>query len=165
MDGDVLVKKSFDPLLNNGYFTSIEFHAKGFEPYKDRIDSDGNALTEKHVPGFALQAAVFGAEKNHPLVQKCMEYYEKRHFVLDDGSLNIEMLACDVYALAARNFGFRYKDEEQNLESGIKILNSDAFAGTPSYEKAENYAVHCCNGSWRKTSWLTKIKRKLFHRR
>ena len=163
MDGDVLVRKSFDDFLDNEYFTAIEYHPKGFAPYKDRIDADGNALTKEHVPGFALQAAVFGACKGHPFLKDCMSWYEGRHFVLEDGSYNIQMLACDVYALTARDYGFRYIDREQRLLQGIRVYDSKTVAGTPDYESADNYCIHCCNGSWRNASAISKFKRKFLN--
>ena len=45
-----------------------------------------------------------------------MEEYKDRHFLKEDGSPNMDILAPDIYALCARRYGFRYKDVEQRLD-------------------------------------------------
>lgn len=68
MDTDVMVKKSFDPLLSNGFFTAIEYHPEmieGDEMAGQRLEPDGtNRFPGVRVPGLGLLSAILGAEKD-----------------------------------------------------------------------------------------------------
>ena len=90
-----------------------------------------------------------------------MEYYEHNDFIKDDGSLSTTFIAPDIFAFCARDFGFKYKNIEQHLQSDMTIYDSSIFAGT-LYEISENnYAIHTCNGSWRDVSLITRLKIEL----
>ena len=60
MDTDVLVKKSFDSLLQYGCFTAIEYHPEMIETdteAKTRLTEEGtNRYPGTRVPGLGLQA-------------------------------------------------------------------------------------------------------------
>lgn len=161
LDSDILMKKRIDGFLNNGFFSFIEFHKEGFLPYKDRIDKNGKALTDMHVPGFCMQAAFMGAEKEHPFIRDCMDYYSGRSFLTREGKADMSILAPDIYALCARKYGFVYKDCKQQLSNRMTIYPSSYVAGTRYLAKDENYAVHCCAGSWRDVSFKQRLKIKI----
>ena len=167
LDSDVLLKRGIDGFLDNRFFSFIEYHENGFLPYRDRIDADGYALVPEHVPGFCIQAAFMGAEKGSEFAAACMDAYRGRHFLKEDGTLETEILAPDIYALCARSFGFRYKDCEQKLACGTTIYPSSYVAGARGEEKEGNYAVHCCAGSWRGITAKQRLKERLkpLHRR
>lgn len=167
LDSDVLVKRNFDCFLDNGFFSFVEFHKKGFAPHAHLIDGEGNPLTGEHIPGFGIQAAFMGAEKGHPFLQTCMNWYDTRHY----GQGN-PLLAPDVFALCAREYGFVYKDQRQELRERICVYPSGYVAGAPAEARRGNYAVHVCAGSWRsygrvkralvelRNRWLLKSSRK-----
>lgn len=75
LDSDVEVLKSFDDLLRLPYFVGAE-----------------NAGT--------IEAAVIGAEKHCDWVKICLDYYENREFLKQDGSLDIrklpEIMDCEI---------------------------------------------------------------------
>lgn len=71
MDMDVEVLKPFDDLLNNDLMFAYD---------DDEI---------KH-----LEAGCFGATKGHPFIGQCLEYYNNRHFIKEDGSLDTLPLPC-----------------------------------------------------------------------
>lgn len=155
MDSDIFVRRSIDPFLAQDFFSFVEFHAEGFAPYAKRIDEDGLPLTDGHIPGFCMQAAMFGAEKHHPFLRKCMQYYEQIHFVRPDEEGASGMIAPDIYALVAREFGFRYQDREQQLQENMVIYPSSYVAGCfHETDPKKNYAIHCCMGSWRKSGGI-----------
>lgn len=149
LDSDVFLKKPLDTFLEHSFFSFIEYHKKGFRPYRHLLDEDGCPLTEDHIPGFGIQAAFMGAVAGHPFLRRCMDYYEDRHFILPDGQYSSTVIAPDIYALCARDYGFRYKDEPQLLKEGICIYPSSYVAGCFPEVTNENYAIHCCIGSWR----------------
>src|SRR5574344_2105661 len=67
LDSDVEVLKSFNPLLDLPYFVGAE---KAGTP----------------------EAAIMGAEKGLPWIRKCLDYYNDRNFIKDDGSYDIRKL-------------------------------------------------------------------------
>lgn len=151
-DTDVFMFQNFDPFLNNRYFTNVEYtsHFKKNRSWKF-LNEDGTKKDPNQViiPGMALQAAIFGAEPNHSFVKSCMEYYETQKFILPDGQLNIQNISPHVYAHAAQKYGFRYKNEMQNLEDGVTIYSGDVFLPSLNPSKKKPFAVHVTNGSWR----------------
>ena len=67
LDSDVEVLKSFDEFLKLPYFVGAE-----------------NAGT--------IEAAIIGAEKGCDWVKACLDYYQNRKFVKEDGQMDIRML-------------------------------------------------------------------------
>lgn len=49
----------------------------------------------------------------------------------------------------AIDYGFKFKDEEQDLKSGLKIYSSSLFASNMELITEKAVAIHCCAGSWR----------------
>ena len=154
LDSDIYLKEPLDAFLDNQLFSFVEYHEKGFRPHRHLLDQDGNPLTEEHIPGFGIQAAFMGSEEGHPFLRRCMDYYEDRPFRLTEGQLNTTVIAPDIFALCAREYGFKYQDNEQLLEAGIHIYPSSYVAGCFSEVRKGNYAIHCCIGSWRKNNGL-----------
>ena len=66
LDSDVLVYRSFDPLLSLPYFIGEDF--------------DGS-----------FEAAVIGAESGLPFVKCLLDYYDGRSFVREDGSYDTDL--------------------------------------------------------------------------
>lgn len=64
LDSDVEVLQSFDSLLHLPYFFGFE-NGSGY-----------------------IEAAVMGSEPGNPIFGKMLEYYDGRHFILPDGSLD-----------------------------------------------------------------------------
>lgn len=121
LDSDVEVLKSFDDLLDRPYFF-------GREHTPDRIENQNS-----------IEAATMGAEKELPFLKKVMEFYEGRHFVDENGTLDTTTLP----TVLAR------KLKGENLE----ILPMDYFSpkNTRTLElqiTKNTYSIHHFNGSW-----------------
>lgn len=159
LDSDVKVLKRFDEFLDHSFFTSLEYHPFMIE--RDRsfndIDLTGRRLVDKYISGIALQAAIMGAEKGCGFVGKIMEWYKDKHFVMSDGGLGIDVIAPQIYARIAEDYGFLYKDEDQKLRNGIMIYRSEVFAGNRREATPESYAIHYCENSWVKRSFYDKL--------
>jgi len=56
-------------------------------------------------------------------------------------------------AYIATNYGFRYIDETQHLNGNMVIFNSHVLVGAIKNLREDSYAVHYCEGSWRKNWW------------
>jgi hypothetical protein len=88
-----------------------------------------------------------------------MDWYKDKHFILPDGAYHDKIIAPGIYADAALEYGFRYKDEQQKLRENMTIYPSFVFAGNMSQDVGESYAVHCCRGSWREKPSKTIFSR------
>lgn len=152
LDLDVLVKRSFDKFLLHDFFTCVEHHPSIVRSNASLKLLDNRGRPKEGVtmiPGIGLQAAVMGSAPRHPLLKDILDLYQERQLILADNALNNLELAPDIYARAARDYGFKYLDQRQQLSDGIMIYESDVVAGCPAYETRNAVAVHFCVGSWR----------------
>ena len=152
MDSDVLVKKKFDQFLEYDFFTSIVYHTATIKEKNTLalLNEDGTSkFPFTHKPGFGIQAAVLGSVKGHPYLKDCLEYYSDKHFVLQDKSYFIKIVASDIFAIVAEKRGFKYKNELQQLNDNMLILPSEIFTGNLDEVTGNTYAIHLCVGSWR----------------
>ena len=69
MDMDIEVLKSFDDLLDNQIVLA----------YEDEEQT-------------GIEAGVFGAEKNNPIIKECLDYYTGRNFIKEDGTFDTLVL-------------------------------------------------------------------------
>ncbi len=168
LDADVIIKKKLDVFLNLGFFTSVEYNKKVAQNCNmfRLLKTDGSSRVPYTIkPGIALQAAVMGSVAGHPFLKDCLDFYLNRHFVLSEKKYNDTIIAPFIFAMMAEKYGFRYKDEQQDLANDMHIFPSEIFAGYPSLANDKSYAIHYCAGSWRhipgidwKDSLLKKIK-------
>jgi mannosyltransferase OCH1-like enzyme len=156
LDTDVIVKKSFDKFLENDFFSAIESYAP-YDKDKNKIYVYENGSVIQRIAGTSLQAAVFGAIPKHPFLKDCLDWYKDKRFIMSDNSFADNIVAPDIYATIAQKYGFRYKNEEQNLAENMKIYPSEVIASNIWGLSKENYAVHCCAGSWKDESFPNKL--------
>lgn len=152
MDSDVFVRKSLDFCLQNRAFTAIECYPNLMEEiYKNGIvNQKGEKSSDiEYVNGIQIQAAILGAEKGHPYIKECMEYYHDKHFILPNGQMNTNIISPFIFANIAIKYGFKFLDTEQDLKEGLKIYPSSLFASNMDLIADSNVAIHCCAGSWR----------------
>ena len=163
LDTDVLVKKRFDEFLTFDFFTAVEYHQHIVHQQNtiSLLNDDRTSKSHLNKHGIGIQAAVLGSLKGHPFLKDCLDFYDTKHELLDEGKLFNGFIAPGIYSMIAEKYGFRYLDEKQYLDNNILILPSDIFAGSSMTEKSTSYAVHCCNGSWKEdkgTSFTKRIK-------
>lgn len=162
LDTDVLVKKSFNSLLVDRFFTAIEYHPEMIEADElasERLKCDGtNCFPGTRVPGLGLQAAILGAEKGHPYLECVMKFYSTHHFIQSDGNWYIKEIAPDILAIVAEDFGLKYnKDVEQHLREGMKIYPYYVLGGAYNQVNPNTVAVHLSAGGWRQRTLLRTI--------
>ena len=119
LDMDVEVVKPFDDLLNAGIFLSIENHECNH-----------------------LEAGCFGAEKGHPFIKKCLDWFDTHSFGLPD-----YILPAVMYEVWKTQF------------AAIPLYSSDYFTAKSTLngkiEKTSNtYTVHHFA-----TNWISKADR------
>lgn len=152
LDSDVYLRKSLDFCCSNKAFTAVECFPDLMEKIysSGQVDKDGVRKNDvEYINGIQLQAAILGAEKGHPFMKECMDSYKGKHFIMPDGGLNDKVIAPFIFARIAESYGFRYKDEEQDLAHGLKVYPSVLFASNLDLVTSEAVAIHCCAGSWR----------------
>lgn len=161
MDTDVKALQSFDKFLSHRVFSSYEF-----SPQRDTIHlvsklltKDGSRIDKSilKVPGNGMFSALIGAEKGHPFIKDCLDFYNSHHF---NYVFTNRLTIPTILALEVEKYGFKYIDKEQHLSEGIQIYDSSVFA---NYHKATSSSVviHYCNGSWLEQSLFKKIKFRL----
>jgi len=136
MDTDVEVIKNLDPFLDLPAFS-------GFE---DNV----------HIP-----TGIMAAEKGSVWAGWQLKYYDDRHFLLPDGTLDVEIIG----RLMGEK-GFILRNGLYNFQNIITIFPRDYFCPkshtTGKIELTQNtYTIHHFAGSWKSTS--DRLKRRIVH--
>lgn len=128
MDMDVEVLRPFGELLDRDYMLAYESD-KGIE------------------------AGIMGSIPEADWLKKCLEYYENRHFIKPDGTLDTCPLPKILFDILRKDY------------SGFTILSPDFFT-TKSMETGKicctknSYTIHHFAGSW--CTWQGRLKRFLY---
>lgn len=143
MDTDVEVLKPLDDYLNNTAFS-------GFEA-KDRVPT-----------------GIMGSIKGGKWAKDNLDYYNNRHFVKEDGSLDLQTNVQTITMLMVQN-GLILNNEYQQLRDYITMYPNDFFC-PKSWEDGKIYltnrtvTIHHFSGSWKPKNQLFKYKiRKVIH--
>lgn len=135
LDSDVEVLRSFDDLLDLPYFMGAE---KAQTP----------------------EAAIIGAEKGCDWIKACLDYYQNRPFVNEDGSLNIKTVPDIMIRQIEQIKPIRVLSLEdslniRNLDMEKEVLEfNDAFFSPKVFDSREveitpyTYAIHHYQNSW-----------------
>ena len=121
LDSDVEVLKSFDDLLDRGYFF-------GREHTPDRIENQDS-----------IEAATFGAEKGLPFLKSVMAFYETHDFCDKNGFLNTTTLPT-VMARVLRDNPLEIFPMDYFSPKNTRTLALETTINT--------YSIHHFNGSW-----------------
>ena len=126
MDTDVEVIKSYDPFLKHTAFSGYE--------------------TDKVTTG------IMGSEKGGEWVKHNLDYYEGRHFINPDGSMDQTVNVVTIYEYMLE-LGFRSNNTFQDFPGLITVYPRDYFCPKSYYDGVirltENtVAIHHFEGSW-----------------
>lgn len=142
MDMDVEVLKSFNALLDGPYILGLE--------------SDNG-----------IEAGIFGAEKHAPFLKECLEYYEARSFILENGTYDTRPLPSIMYELLSRLREIKKRNKQEINHNPDKFYAfTPDFLTAKSYKTGEihttsnTYTIHHFAGSW--VSRKDKIKKKIY---
>ena len=135
LDSDVEVLKSFDNLLDLPYFVGAE---KAQTP----------------------EAAIIGAEKGCDWIKQCLDYYDKRPFVKEDGSMDIRKLPEIMVEQIQKFKPIRVLSLQDSLnirnldlQKEVLVFN-DVFFSPKVFDSREveitpyTYAIHHYQNSW-----------------
>lgn len=126
MDADVTVNGNFDAFLDRKLFIGTEF--------TDQI-----------------AAHVIGSEAGHPFLKRCLEYYRDRHFILPDGSCDMNAMPCiitKVFMNAYKYNGVLVNFDGKPLEFQDMTIYPDSYFTINTFD-GNNVCVHNGLGSWR----------------
>lgn len=141
MDTDVMVYKSFDPLLSHHAFIGREnsMHQIG------------------HTMEVYLTTCCFGAEKGNAFIKRCLDYYNDRHFITSPDMSLPPFLRMDMtlnsylFSVFAKEIGFKssvLSDHLQNCKDNtLTIYPQRCFDSTIITN--ETYTKHLALGTWR----------------
>lgn len=163
MDTDIKVLKSVTSMFDNRFFTAIEYHEDNVRLLNigSLITSDGKKKNKDDIiRDICVESSIFATEKGHPFIKDCLSYYEDRHFILEDGSLNDKIIIPMVMGLMAEKYGFRYVNEEQHLEEGILLLPDEYFTH-PTKQTSNTMALHMVKNSWKEYTFFQRVYSKL----
>lgn len=141
LDTDVKVLKSFEPLLSDHAF----------------IGREECMQINYHKTSFHLTSYCFGAEKDSAYIEKCLSYYEGRHFITSSNDTLPNELRFDmrnasfIHSEMARAFGYN----PSALAPAMQKCKDNILIVYPSEYFAEGgtsinlYCRHLSIGSWR----------------
>lgn len=124
------------------------------------IDKIDDLLQNKAFVGFESEnypfTAVFGAEAKHPLLKKILDYYDKTNasFKFQDNN------TISVSKILLNEFNCSPKDEDQLLESDIKVYNSNILCNPSLNSKT----IHAFSATWinkKELGWKLRIMKFL----
>lgn len=162
LDTDVEIFKSFDPFLNDGMFIGREYY----------IHRDKN-------PEYAtVTSHCFGAEKGHPFLKECLDFYANRHFIRAQNENLPQYLRYDMTIIPIlqtellRNYGFNWDakiNELQILSNGVHVYPYQWF-DQPGYTSMKNViCIHRVAQSWnpqydgaKRSRIYTNVRKKTF---
>lgn len=146
LDSDVLTYQTFDSVLSNSFFCGTEAYFVGQELR------------------FRMEAAIMGAEKEHPFVKDCLEWYSGQNYS-SDGNTSFLVMP-EVISNLAQQMGYRRVNETQWLGGNTTIFPTTVFTNAlhSDFSSRETLlAIHQNAGSWIDYSdrgWLYRICRK-----
>ena len=157
LDTDVEIIKSFNHLLNLPYFIGRE--------------SIGNRV----------EIAAFGAEKGCPWINLCLNYYNNRHFIKEDGSYDMRVMPDIIHEIMCKHYQYQYIPNISSFKNKNNVFYqfpNDWFCANTYKNKNENkptynittnsICIHHFANSWIQNSPLKKYikmflaKTKLF---
>lgn len=141
LDTDVMVYRSFDPLLNNRAFIGRE-----------------NSIHQiAHTMEVYLTTCCFGAEKGNPFIKRCLNYYADRHFITSHDktlppALRLDMnLNSRIFTVLAKEIGFNSSvlaDYVQRCQNDVLTIYPQRFFDA-TRETADMFTKHMALGTWR----------------
>ena len=143
MDSDIFLYRRFDELIPESGFATFNECAWG----KDR---------------FGLQAAFLMGEKGNQFCKAMLDMYDKRAFILPDGSQDLE-ISPNLMLVEAEKMGYKNEDREQHVE-GLTVYPTYLLSPAKKYKRhPDAIGEHRVYGSWRKRKFGRNLEIKLKH--
>lgn len=100
-----------------------------------------------------LSTAFIGAEKNNEWITYLLSYYENRHFVLSDGSLDLTTNVTSITEMTKSKYVMQFDDKKYSIPGIVTFYPKEYFApknpGEKHYKITDNtVAIHHFETSW-----------------
>lgn len=141
LDTDVEVFKSFNPFLKYRMFIGREYYTHNYNPQVCYLTSH-----------------CFGAEKEHPFIKECLDFYNDRKFIrtsnlLYPNNLRFDMTTIpELQATLALRYGYNWNKENnkyQILSEDIHVFPHQFFDAPGYHNMSEVICIHRVFGSWK----------------
>lgn len=130
-------------------------------------------LCETSFSGFEkegyIPTGIMGCEKGSEWIKKLLSYYDNRHFVKEDGSLDTTTNTVSITNTTKSNFNISLNGDFQKLDGVLTLYPKDYFCPKNHYSGeivlTENtVAIHHFDGSWHSPEdrYANELKKKLF---
>jgi len=160
LDSDVLVLKPFDSILNYNFVSAIEYipdNVALFDIETKCLDVNKNRKDGvPYVQGIGIQAAIMGAQKGHPYMKDCLDYYSNLEFRIGKGYDNMAIVAPNIYARCLEKYGFKYQNKDQLLKDDMMIFKDEVFC-ISEFVNERTLAIHLVEHSWYEATLVQKI--------
>ncbi len=152
-----------------GFYLDMDVEVvKPFEPFLQLRTMIGyeNGKTK------GLEVAAFGVEKHSTWIKACLDYYDTREFINEDGSFNVQPLPGVVKRCVERN-GFMFRDVS-NIEEAIDValpqipvfpyeyFSPKNHVNGKIYKSSNTYSIHHFAGSW--LPWYFRVEQKFWEK-
>lgn len=142
LDSDVRAFGKLDELLDNDFFSGLEMRDK------------------EHTQVY-LEAAIMGATPGHPFVKECLELYQNRSFIKEDGTLDLTPIPTILSEVLEHKYAWKREDKTQHLADGITIYATDTIANTNCKRTRSVKLYHFNSRSWQPQNLKERIIRAL----
>lgn len=146
LDTDVEVFKKFDDYLDADFFSAIELYTEFYtENSAELLDDDGNPkVAGMEIPHLEMLTSTMGAVPANCLIKDCLDFYTNIKPNADMIANFREYVNYDrLVAKYATKYGFRYKDEKQELDNNMVIYPTGIFGHAhcpnPNFEVSYHY--------------------------
>jgi len=148
----------------------LDMDVEVLKPYGDMLNLS-TMIGFENSKGQGLEVAAFGVEKHSPWVKMCLEHYDQREFVNEDGTFNVQPLPGVIKYLLEEN-GYKLvpvasiSDAQTLSGKSIPVFPMDIFSPknhvSGKVEKTKRtYTIHHFAGSW-EPAWQQYEKRFWF---
>lgn len=142
LDSDVRAFGKLDELLDNDFFSGLE-------------------MRDKEHTQIYLEAAIMGATPGHPFVKECLELYQNRSFIKEDGTLDLTPIPTILSEVLEHKYAWKREDKTQHLADGITIYATDTIANTNCKRTRSVKLYHFNSRSWQPQNLKERIIRAL----
>jgi mannosyltransferase OCH1-like enzyme len=141
LDADVEIIKSFGPLLQNKSFIGLE----------SSLD---------------IEAAVIGAEPKSDWVKSCLNYYIDRHFIGENGEMDLTPLPIIINHILANSYGLVIDAKSlpnEFIKPYLTIYPPSHFSPKNKYNgrithSKSTFCIHHLDGSWVEKSLFSRLR-------
>lgn len=91
-----------------------------------------------------LSAAIFGAEKGHPLIKDILDYYQGRNFSFDQKRQMAGVNSLSVTQIVQDHFALQLGNKEQILKAGLHVYPDGILCNPSPHSKT----IHLFTGTW-----------------